>query len=297
MKNKFLMIFSSLSMTAAFPAMAEDAERELSSGELMNYIGYGAIVFSLLLFIVVMLIVLRAFKTIARAFLGPDALKKQVEEKAVAEKPKNSTVNRLLSLRPLSEEKELIMEHEFDGIHELDNPTPAWFMALFYSTIVFAVCYLLIYHVFGVGQLQDAEYKTEMAVANKEKQAFLAKSANNIDESSVKLSTDVTVISAGKAIFTASCAPCHGAAGQGVVGPNLTDHYWLHGGSISSVFKTIKYGVTAKGMPNWDKQLSPKQLSDVANYIKSIHDTNPPNAKAPQGEKEDDDDGDKTASL
>jgi cytochrome c oxidase cbb3-type subunit 3 len=130
MKNKFLLI-TILTAGAALPVMAEDAERELSSGELMNYIGYGAIVFSLLLFIVVMLIVLRAFKTIARALLGPDALKKQVEEKAVAEKPKNSTVNRLLSLRPLSEEKELIMEHQFDGIHELDNPTPAWFMGLF----------------------------------------------------------------------------------------------------------------------------------------------------------------------
>jgi cytochrome c oxidase cbb3-type subunit 3 len=296
MKNKFLLI-TILTAGAALPVMAEDAERELSSGELMNYIGYGAIVFSLLLFIVVMLIVLRAFKTIARALLGPDALKKQVEEKAVAEKPKNSTVNRLLSLRPLSEEKELIMEHQFDGIHELDNPTPAWFMGLFYSTIVFAVCYLLIYHVFGIGQLQDAEYKTEMAIANKEKEAFLAKSANNIDESSVKLSTDATIISDGKAIFTASCAPCHGVAGQGVVGPNLTDDYWLHGGSIGSVFKTIKYGVTDKGMPNWDKQLSPKQIANVANYIKSIKGTNPANAKAPQGEKEDDDDGKKTASL
>ena len=296
MKNKFLLIIT-LSAGASLPAMAQETERELSAGELMNYIGYGAIVFSLLLFVIVMLVVLRAFKTIARALLGPDALKKQVEEKVVAEKPKNSTVNKLLSLRPLSEEKDLIMEHEFDGIHELDNPTPAWFMALFYSTIVFAVCYLLIYHVFGVGQLQDAEYKTEMAIANKEKEAFLAKSANNIDESSVKISTDATLISDGKAIFIASCSPCHGAAGQGVVGPNLTDDYWLHGGSIGSVFKTIKYGVTDKGMPNWDKQLSPKQIASVANYIKSIHGSSPANPKAPQGEKEDDDDGKKTASL
>jgi len=297
MKNKFLLTFSSLSITAVLPAMAQEAEHELSGGEIMNYVGYGAIVFSLILFIIVMLVVLRAIKAIARVLVGPEALKQPAAEKAAVVKPQNSTVNKLLSLRPLSEEKELLMDHAFDGIHELDNPPPTWFMALFYSTIVFAVCYLLIYHVFGVGQLQDAEYKTEMAIANKEKQAFLAKSANNIDESSVKLSTDATTINDGKAIFTASCSPCHGAAGQGVVGPNLTDDYWLHGGSIGSVFKTIKYGVTDKGMPNWDKQLSPKQLSDVANYIKSIHDTNPPNAKAPQGEKEDDDDGDKTASL
>ena len=297
MKNKFLLMLSLLSVTAALPAMAEEAEHELSGGEIMNYVGYGVIVSSLMLFIIVMLVVLRAIKAIANVLLGPEALKQPVAKKAADEKPKNSTVNKLLSLRPLSEEKELIMEHEFDGIYELDNPTPSWFMVLFYSTIAFAVCYLLIYHVFGFGQLQYAEYQTEMATANKEKSIFLAKSANNIDESSVKLNTDAETISGGKAIFIANCSPCHGAAGQGVVGPNLTDEYWLHGGSIGNVFKTIKYGVTDKGMPNWDKQLSPKQLSDVANYVKSIHDTHPPGAKAPQGEKETDDAGDKTASL
>jgi cytochrome c oxidase cbb3-type subunit III len=205
MKNKFLMIFLSLSGMAV-PGSAQEADSGLISAELMNYIGYGAIVFSLMLFIIVMLVVLRAIKAIAKALLGPDALKQPIAETATVKKPQISTVNKLLSLRPLSEEKELIMQHEFDGIQELDNPTPAWFMVLFYSTIVFAACYLLIYHVFGVGQLQDAEYKTEMAIANKAKAAFLAKSANNIDESSVKLITDATTINAGKAIFTASCS-------------------------------------------------------------------------------------------
>jgi len=295
MKDKLLLIFLLLSGTVA-PAFAQEVASGLTSGELMNYIGYGAIVCSLILFIIVMLVVLRAIKAIAKALLGPDALKETSGENAKTGKPQNSTINKLLSLRPLSEEKELIMHHEFDGIQELDNPTPAWFMALFYGTIVIAICYFLSYHVFGIGQLQDEEYKTEMAIATKEKAAFLAKSANNIDESSVKLSTDATVISDGKAIFTASCSPCHGAAGQGVVGPNLTDDYWLHGGSINSVFKTVKYGVTAKGMPNWDKQLSPKQLSDVANYVKSLKGTNPPNAKEAQGEKEEGNES-KTAAL
>jgi len=295
MKDKLLLIFLSLS-GAAVPAFAQEVEPGLTSGELMDYIGYGAIVFSLILFIAVMLVVLRAIKVIAKALLGPDALKEITGRKAEAGKPQNSTINKLLSLRPLSEEKELIMHHEFDGIQELDNPTPAWFMVLFYSTIVIAFGYFMVYHVFNIGQLQDEEYKTEMAIATKEKAAFLAKSANNIDENSVKLSTDATVISDGRAIFTASCSPCHGAAGQGVVGPNLTDDYWLHGGSINNVFKTIKYGVTAKGMPNWDKQFSPKQLSDVANYVKSLKGTNPPNAKEAQGEKEEGNES-KTAEL
>ncbi len=289
MKTKFLWMLLFLSSGTAFTAAAQDTEPELTSGELMNYVGYGTIVFVLLVFVVAMLVVLRAVNAISKAVLGKDA--------AVSAKPKNSTVNKLLSLKPLSEEKDLIIEHEYDGIQELDNPTPAWFMYLFYSTIVFAIVYLMIYHVLGVGQLQDEEYKTEMTVANKQKEAFLAKSGSNIDEKSVKLSTDPADIAAGKSVFTASCAPCHGVQGQGVVGPNLTDDYWLHGGSVNDIFKTIKYGVTDKGMPTWEKQLSPKQIADVTSFIKSLHGTNPPNPKEPQGQKEEGDAGAKTASL
>jgi cytochrome c oxidase cbb3-type subunit 3 len=189
----------------------------------------------------------------------------------------------------MSEESSLVIDHEYDGIKELNNPTPAWFMGLFYVTIVFAVGYLLIYHVLGIGQLQYDEYKTEMAVAAKEKAAYLAKSADRVDENTVKLTTDAAVLTAGKGIFTTNCAACHGANGQGIVGPNLTDDYWLHGNKINDVFKTIKYGVGAKGMPTWESKLTPKQISDVANYIKSLHGTNPPGAKEPQGDKMTDD--------
>ena len=142
MKNKFLLIV--LLSGAAAPAMAQATEETLSSADIMNYVGYGAIVFALVLFIIVMLVVLRAIKAIAKALVGPDALKAQAEETAKAAKPQNSTINKLLSLKPLSEEKELIMHHEFDGIQELDNPTPAWFMYLFYGTIVIAFCYLMV---------------------------------------------------------------------------------------------------------------------------------------------------------
>uniref|UniRef100_UPI0025EB6973 cbb3-type cytochrome c oxidase N-terminal domain-containing protein n=1 Tax=uncultured Mucilaginibacter sp. TaxID=797541 RepID=UPI0025EB6973 len=196
---------------------------------------------------------------------------------------------KLLSLKPMSEESNLLLEGEYDGIKELDNPTPAWFMYLFYGTILFAVGYLLNYHVFGTGQLQYAEYKTEMAQADAAKKVYLSHQASKVDENTVKLETDPTVLASGKTVFMTTCSPCHGAQGQGVVGPNLTDDYWLHGGKISDIFKTIKYGVLAKGMPTWEKQLSPKQISDVSNYIKSLHGTNPPGAKEPQGTKEEDD--------
>jgi cytochrome c oxidase cbb3-type subunit 3 len=285
---KFIrIIFIFLLVLGIQPAFAEDGQ--LMSSDMMNYIGYGAIVFTLILVVVVMLVLLRTFRVLAKVLLGPEGLK-EVEAEKIATKEarkaeRGNVVNKLLSLRPMSEEGSLLMEGDYDGIRELNNPTPAWFMYLFYVTIAFAVGYLLIYHVFGVGQLQYDEYKTEMAIAAKEKAAYLAKSANKVDENTVKLTTDATTLSAGKAIFTERCAACHGNNGQGMVGPNLTDDYWLHGNKINDVFKTIKYGVASKGMPTWENQLTPKQISDVANFVKSLHGTNPANPKEPQGDK------------
>ena len=256
----------------------------------MNYIGYGLIVFTLILFVVVLLVVLRAFNVLTKVVLKSQGYTEEqiaAEMKpAKKEKKDNSQVwNKLLSLRPLSEEKDLLMEHEYDGIQELDNPTPSWFMFLFYSTIVFAVCYLLIYHVFGIGQLQYDEYKTEVAQADIAKKEYLSKQANRVDETTVKLTKDPAVLASGQAIFKQNCVVCHGQHAEGKVGPNLTDDFWLHGNKINDLFKTIKYGVLTKGMLSWEKTLSPKQISDVANYVKSLHGTNPPNPKEPQGIK------------
>jgi len=262
----------------------------LISGDMQNYIGYGLIFFTLILFVVVLLMLLKTFRVLSKVLLKAQGY---TEEEIAAEmspvkqqkKTKNDVLLKLLSLRPLSEEKDLIIEHEYDGIQELDNPTPGWFMWLFYSTIAFAVAYLLIYHVFGVGQLQYDEYKTEVAQADIAKKEYLSKAANLVDENTVKLTKDAAVLASGQAIFKQTCSACHGEKAEGKVGPNLTDDYWLHGNKINDLFKTIKYGVLAKGMPTWEKQLSPKQISDVANYIKSIHGSNPPNPKEPQGVK------------
>lgn len=281
--------------TAASQAMAAD-DHHMLSGKLADEIGFGAIICALILFLIVMLVLLRTFKVLTKAIMKQqgysdaeiEAELKPAKKQKVA-KPKGEVWNKLLSLKPLAEEKTLVMEHEYDGIQELDNPIPTWFMYLFYITIAFAGCYLLVYHVLGVGQLQYAEYKTEMAQADIAKKIYLSKQANRVDENTVKLVTDPQVLAAGQVIFTQNCMPCHGDHAQGNVGPNLTDDYWLHGGKISEVFKTIKYGVLAKGMPTWEKQLSPKQISDVANFVKSLHGTNPANAKAPQGTKETDD--------
>jgi cytochrome c oxidase cbb3-type subunit 3 len=190
-----------------------------------------------------------------------------------------------LSLKPLSEEKSLLREDEYDGIHELNNPIPGWFQVLFISTIAFAAAYLLIYHVFKWAPLQDEEYKMEMAKAESDKKLYLSKLPSQIDEKSVKLTTDAGTLKAGNTVFGLYCVACHGDKGQGIVGPNLTDDYWIHGNKIGEVFKTVKYGVNAKGMPSWEKQLSAQQISDVSNYVESLHGTNPPGAKPPQGDK------------
>lgn len=257
--------------------------------ELMNGIALGAILFTLVVIGIVCLVLLKTFKMMADMLLPKEviAVAPIVSSEFILEpsKPKLTLWEKLLSLRPMSEEKDLIMEHEYDGIVELDNPTPAWFMWLFYGTIIFAFVYLLNYHVFKLGKLQDEEYVVEMKQADVAKKAFLAKSANRVDENSVKLTADAEVLKAGSALFIQNCVACHGDHAQGIVGPNLTDEYWLHGSKIGDLFKTIKYGVPDKGMISWEKQLSPKQISEVANYIKSLKDTHPANPKAPQGDK------------
>jgi cytochrome c oxidase cbb3-type subunit 3 len=285
-----ILIFPFICMAAPTYAASDG----LIAADAMNYIGYGAIAFMLLILTVVLLVLLKTTKMLARiifkyeGYTTPEAATKPAPD-TVTKKPKGEVWTKLMSLRPLSEEKDMIMEHEYDGIQELDNPTPAWFMYLFYGSIIFAIGYLLNYHVFHTGQLQYQEYQTEVKQADIAKQAFLSKSANRVDENTVKLVSDPAVITAGQGIFKANCAACHGEHAQGVVGPNLTDDYWLHGNKINDLFKMIKYGVAAKGMPTWEKVLSPKQIADVANYVKSLHGTTPAGAKEPQGTKETDD--------
>ncbi len=188
---------------------------------------------------------------------------------------------------PLEKEETVLLSHSYDGIRELDNHLPPWWKYLFYATIVFAVVYMGIYHVWETSPLMEGEYEAEMAKAHKEIEEYQAKNAASIDEKTVKLLTDAKVLATGKEIFDGKCAACHGALGEGGVGPNLTDEFWLHGGSIHDIFKVIKYGVPEKGMISWKATLKPNEIQDVANYIMSIAGSNPPNAKAPQGIKTD----------
>jgi len=235
-----------------------------------------------------------------RTFLAKEKLQEQLAPNTVAaQKPRVTMWAKLNRFKPAEQEAEMDLGHDYDGIRELDNRLPPWWLYGFYVSIVFAGVYLWRYHVSHSAPLSSEELQIAMAQAEEQKAEYLKKSANNVDENTVKLLTGATDIADGQKVFTQNCAACHGKAGEGIVGPNLTDDYWLHGGSIKDVFKTIKYGWPEKGMRSWKDDLSPVQIAHVASYIKSIHGSNPPNAKTQQGElyKEDNGSNSKTDSL
>ena len=217
---------------------------------------------------------------------------KEVIELAVAEVPQASKApakwrviwGKLNSFRPQSEEQDITLDHSYDGIQELDNRLPRWWIWGFYCTIIFACVYLYRSQVSHTAPSSIEEYQIAMAQAEEQKEEYLKHAANNVDENTVKLITDASLVKQGHEIFETNCSPCHGDKGQGIVGPNLTDDYWLHGGSIHDVFKTIKYGYPEKGMKSWKDDFSPNQIANLVSFVKSLHNSHPANAKEPQGE-------------
>ena len=194
--------------------------------------------------------------------------------------PIKSLLKWITKSKPVSQEHEILMDHDYDGIRELDNKIPPWFNFLFYGTILFGIVYLINYHVIGSGNIQEEEYLAEMKAAA-EQQAILTRSGALLDEESVTFADDAAALSNGEAIFTKLCAACHSQDGGGLVGPNLTDKYWIHGGGIKNVFKVIKYGVQQKGMISWQSQLSPTDMQEVGSYVLTLQGTTPANPKAP----------------
>jgi len=184
---------------------------------------------------------------------------------------------------PLEKEQDVLLDHNYDGIKELDNALPPWWKWGFYITIVLGVIYMFRFHVWNTGPTPLEEYNKEMMVAEVQLENFRKNNSESVDEKTVKMA-DAKGIEAGKAIFTKTCTPCHGVNGEGnAVGPNLTDKYWLHGGAISNVFRTINLGVPDKGMQAWGKSYSSGEIKNLASFVLSLQGSKPANAKAPQG--------------
>lgn len=185
---------------------------------------------------------------------------------------------------PVEKEQDIMFDHAYDGIRELDNSLPPWWVAMFYISIIVGVVYFSYYHIFQYGPSSAEAYEMEMQQAEEDIKAFMATQADQIDENNVTLLSEENQLAIGKSIYDANCLVCHGAQGEGGVGPNFADAYWIHGGSINDLFRTIKYGVPEKGMIAWSSQLRPSEMQQVASFILGMQGTNPPNQKAPQGE-------------
>ena len=165
----------------------------------------------------------------------------------------------------------LLLDHEYDGIRELDNRLPRWWVWLFYITIIFAAVYLMYFHVMRAGPLSAGEYDNEMKIGDQLKAAAMGKFEAGIP--TLQPATDAVVLNGGQQTYMKFCAPCHRADGGGLVGPNLTDSYWIHGSNYADTVSVIWNGVPAKGMITWKSTLKPDEIQAVASYIYTLRGT------------------------
>ncbi len=194
-------------------------------------------------------------------------------------------MKKLTRSKEIEQEQDVMLDHDYDGIKELDNVLPPWWVYLFYITIVFAFVYLIRFHIMG-DYTQAEEFETEMATARAEVEAYKLTAPDLLDKEKVTLLTDASSLAEGKKLYeTSTCVACHKADGGGSIGPNLTDANWILGGGIKNVFNTImEGGREGKGMVPWKATIKPSDIQKIASYVISLQGTNPPDGKAPEGE-------------
>ncbi|WP_203255785.1 cbb3-type cytochrome c oxidase N-terminal domain-containing protein [Hyunsoonleella ulvae] len=261
----------------------------VDSGEKPAFIEYPVV----LLFLLLVLLILIAIEAIVGALENVMLHKLDEEAKAgfLAEKEKayqftwlKTTYKTLLGQKPIEEEGEIILDHNYDGIKELDNNLPPWWLYGFYISIAFAAIYLVRFHVFD-GDTQLDELETELAEARIEIEAYKKTAKDLVDVNTVVMLTEADDLKTGKSIFETNCVACHMADGGGGIGPNLTDKHWILGGGIKNVFNTISEGGrSGKGMIPWKAQLKPSQIAKVASYVLTLQGTTPANPKAAEGD-------------
>mgnify|MGYP001454069811 FL=1 len=271
---------------AVFAAM----EYFIDSGDRPAFIKFPMVALFLLVFLFLLIaieVTVNAVDTITYHLLTEEQKNKLAEANELGFKESalfKKVSNFLIKPKQVEDEGELLLDHDYDGIKELDNNLPPWWVYLFYICIAFAVIYLVRFEIMG-GDNQETELKNEMAQAQKEIAEYKKTAPDLMDENSVTLLTDAADLSAGKEIFMANCVACHRADAGGQIGPNLTDDQWILGGGIKNIFHTLMNGGRdGKGMISWKGTLKPKQMQEVASYVISLQGSNPKDPKAPEGE-------------
>ena len=284
---------------AVFAAM----EYFIDSGDRPAFIKFPMVALFLLVFLFLLIaieVTVNAVDTITYHLLTEEQKNKLAEANELGFKESalfKKVSNFLIKPKQVEDEGELLLDHDYDGIKELDNNLPPWWVYLFYICIAFAVIYLVRFEIMG-GDNQETELKNEMAQAQKEIAEYKKTAPDTMDENTVTLLTDAADLAAGKAIFTANCVVCHRADAGGQIGPNLTDDKWILGGGIKNVFHTlVNGGRDGKGMISWKGTLKPKQMQEVASYVLSLKGSNPKDPKAPEGEVWVDPNAPKTAAA
>lgn len=276
-----LSLFAQVSFAQTAPTTTEPVKAAA------NYGGLSQSAFEILLAVIGIEIIVILFLVFSIRRMYTELLPQKI--KVAGQKSKLaawwSRMDKRIFTKAVAVEKEadVLLDHDYDGIQELDNALPPWWKYGFYITIVVGFIYLLNFHVFGIGKNPTEEYNAEMENARIEKERYEANNKDRIDENNVPMA-DAAGIKEGERLYEANCIACHLKGGAGSVGPNLTDDYWLHKGSLNDIYNTIKVGYPDKGMQSWSSQFNPKQISYLTSYIKSLHGSNPPNAKAAQGE-------------
>lgn len=246
-----------------------------------------------LLFLVLVLFILIAIEAIVGALENVmfQSLTEDAKERFLASNVRKNpfawiqkTYAKLVGTKPIEEEGELILDHNYDGIKELDNALPPWWLYSWYASMVFAAIYLVNFHILGNNSQFD-EYAQEYEQAEISIAEYKKTAKDLVDINSVTLLTDPSDLNSGKAIFQQNCTPCHMADGGGGIGPNLTDNHWILGGGIKNVFNTLmEGGRDGKGMISWKQSFKPSELAQVASYVLSLQGTTPANPKDPEGD-------------
>ena len=299
MKNRFNKILHSGFLLAAsnLTSFGQGAVTPTPATEKVPEIFFQSELYLLIFLFLIMLIVIisltKSLKKLSYALLSTE--KRQAldlkKEKAFEEELHGPSFwtrfdrDILTKAVPVEKEADIMLDHNYDGIKELDNNLPPWWVWGFYATIIFAFVYLAHYHLFRTGPLQTEEYNIAMQEAADQAKARELSMKDFVSAETITALNTPEALGAGKGIYDKNCVACHGAELGGSVGPNLTDDFWINGGGIRNIFKVITEGVPAKGMISWKSQLTPKQIQQVASFILTKHGSNPVGGKEPQGEK------------